>query len=106
MGGWCESPLSGPLHCRPLVLHVENKRMAVSFALSISSFTAITKPKPGTPSRHLFADEAKAVQPKVRGSRGKAPKADIESISSFRPAFRVASAISSIGFSMPLEVSQ
>jgi hypothetical protein len=58
MGRRGEAPLAGLLHVRPLGMHVEaDSEWLRPFAASSSLLRAMTKPKPGTPSMHLLADD-------------------------------------------------
>ena len=71
-----------------------------------ASLRAMQNPNPGTPSRHLLAEAARASKGTSRALSGSAPKADMESMSSARPRPAVTAAISAIGFSKPEVVSQ
>ncbi len=58
------------------------------------------------PSRHLLLEEASASNATSLAEIGSAPNALIESTSRRRPCRATMSAISAIGFRMPLVVSQ
>ena len=64
-----------------------------------------TKPRPGTPSMHLFEEAATASKVTARESSGSAPKALMASTRRRLPCRAAISAISSIGLRMPLVVS-
>ena len=55
---------------------------------------------------HLLAEETMASKSTLSGSTGTAPKADILSIKSLRPAVLTTAPISSNGFKIPELVSQ
>src|SRR4029450_11495596 len=66
----------------------------------------MAKPMPGTPSRHLFAEDTIASNGTRRASRGSAPNALIESSRRRRPRRAITAAISATGLSPPDVVSQ
>ena len=66
----------------------------------------MTKPRPGTPSRHLLELATTASNGVIRASSGSAPKALIASISSGRPWAAQTSATACTGLRMPDVVSQ
>ena len=64
---------------------------------SSASCRQMTKPMPGTPSRHLLEEAATASKAISRASTGRAPKALMESMSRRRPARATTAATSAIG---------
>src|SRR5260370_1161085 len=72
---------------------------------SSASLRQMTKPRPGTPSRHLLEEAASASKATSRASSGRAPKALMASISRRRPALATIAATSATGVSTPDVVS-
>ena len=107
MGWRGEAPLTGFFHGLPLGKHIEAEANGCGPLAACSSLRrAITKPKPGTPSMHLLAEDTMASKQTDPISSGSAPKALMESIRSLRPARSTASDISATGLRMPELVSQ
>src|SRR6202140_2041368 len=97
-----------PVFC--MYCHWSSRSMASEPLLpaerSSSVRRAMTKPMPGTPSRHLPDAAMSASKRMVRASIGMAPKELIASMIKPRPRFATTVAISGRGFRIPVPVSQ
>ena len=80
--------------------------VALPLVFSNALLRAITKPRPGTPSMHLFDDAATASNVMLFASSGSAPNALMESIRKRLPWRAAISPILPIGLRMPDVVSQ